>query len=881
MRKILSVLLAVSVCLHALGLAAIDIKAEPSGDYKFAVEVSSKDSTGNTALVGLTVAPDFRTVLRFEGEKVNTSNVRVDVWMKNVASLNVSGERHYYRSLNTGMEPKDVELTAVSSLLAGFEAGNVTVKVVGGSSTAVSLKKDSAVLFSATPDSNASKVWHEIVNSDTVKASTKADEDAYFFIPKGSYVQVADMILSVDKDLRVDNLNDLNAVNQAIRAAVSYKKAAKEIDNIVAYLEKGTVLALGQSVAESLLGVTVTVDVPEMDLDKINGHLEELQKAQGISALFSPTFKLIKLVAESLNGKSSTVTIGIEEPEEDYKFKMQVSSKASDGKVGLVRATVYPDYLAKLIIEGQNVNTSNVKLDVWMKNVASLGVTSERHYERELQTGMGNKDVSLQTVVALFSEFNSGTVVAKVVGGDSGTYQIVKAAGGREFTATPDENIRKVWHQIVNKTNITAGTKSEDAYIILPKGSYVQIKDMVLAVDVDDLKIDKLNDLSKVIEEVRRCITFREAEEAIEDIVIYLEPDTELALGSSNAVLNLDARIEVEIPGYDLDKLNLQLTELRDAQQIEQMIRKVFEIIKSTAAAMDGNTATVTFQFDHIWGEPEYTWINDDTQVRAYLPCLNNPEHDITEIADVKEVITKPATCTVKGEKELVAEFEDEHFEKKTKKVEIEALGHIPGLPVYEWSDDHLTCTATIYCIRELPKADASTGALHTREDGEAENTCHAILLQETVNAKVDEQKTTCTQDGKTTYTAEFTHEEFETQVVTVDGEKATGHDYVLDHWEWEKDYSAATAVFVCQNDPEHVERIQAEVTSEPEEEDPEIIRYTATVQFEGSTYSDEKIVDRRVPSTGDSADRSALALTAFASLAAMAAVIYLRKRED
>ncbi|MCD7733285.1 MAG: hypothetical protein LUH56_07600 [Oscillospiraceae bacterium] len=107
----------------------------------------------------------------------------------------------------------------------------------------------------------------------------------------------------------------------------------------------------------------------------------------------------------------------------------------------------------------------------------------------------------------------------------------------------------------------------------------------------------------------------------------------------------------------------------------------------------------------------------------------------------------------------------------------------------------------------------------------------------------------TCTEDG---YTGD--------EVCTVCGETvtvgtvipATGHSYGEPTFEWAEDYSSATATFVCMNDETHVETVDATVTSsttDPTCEAGGSIVYTATADFNGSTYTDEKT--ETTPATG------------------------------
>ena len=69
---------------------------------------------------------------------------------------------------------------------------------------------------------------------------------------------------------------------------------------------------------------------------------------------------------------------------------------------------------------------------------------------------------------------------------------------------------------------------------------------------------------------------------------------------------------------------------------------------------------------------------------------------------------------------------------------------------------------------------------------------------------------------------------------VTIPG--AEGHDWGDPSWTWAADYSDAEATFVCKNDASHTETVVAEVSSETVNG---VTTYTATVVFQGQTYTD------------------------------------------
>ena len=140
---------------------------------------------------------------------------------------------------------------------------------------------------------------------------------------------------------------------------------------------------------------------------------------------------------------------------------------------------------------------------------------------------------------------------------------------------------------------------------------------------------------------------------------------------------------------------------------------------------------------------------------------------------------------------------------------------HVWGEPVWTWYTDGETPTAT--------------ATFKCGEDG-ASRTLEAVITLETTPAA-------CEESGENVFTAtvEFNGETF-TDTYTVELE-ALGHDWGEPTWEWDGT-AAATATFVCKRDSEHVKAIEAELSHEFADG---ALLYTATVEFEGETYTDTK----------------------------------------
>ena len=183
-------------------------------------------------------------------------------------------------------------------------------------------------------------------------------------------------------------------------------------------------------------------------------------------------------------------------------------------------------------------------------------------------------------------------------------------------------------------------------------------------------------------------------------------------------------------------------------------------------------------------------------------------------------VVTKPATCTEPGETTYTAVFTNAVFETQTKTVaDVDPIGHDYLLSDWSW-EGFTSATANFVCSH-----DAS----------------HTMSLEAEISSVRTEPN--CTESGKVVYTASVTYNGWNYTNEKTEILPATGHDYVLTAWSWEQ-YSAATAIFTCQHDAGHVETVAATITSvrtEPTPEEDGSVVYTATVVFEGKTYTDTK----------------------------------------
>lgn len=129
--------------------------------------------------------------------------------------------------------------------------------------------------------------------------------------------------------------------------------------------------------------------------------------------------------------------------------------------------------------------------------------------------------------------------------------------------------------------------------------------------------------------------------------------------------------------------------------------------------------AEVTIEIDpaaHTYGEPTYTWAEDDSSVTAECVCENDETHDkLTETVTPVLETTTAATCAADGAGTYTATFENEAFAAQTKDVVISATGHTYGEAVVNWAEDFATYTVTVTCSACDENTEGHTKASETQ----------------------------------------------------------------------------------------------------------------------------------------------------------------------
>lgn len=265
---------------------------------------------------------------------------------------------------------------------------------------------------------------------------------------------------------------------------------------------------------------------------------------------------------------------------------------------------------------------------------------------------------------------------------------------------------------------------------------------------------------------------------------------------------------------------------------------------KATGKTDDGYRYTASDKKTSDAGQHQYTgtwaWepVKDDKgNVTGYTAsvtgvkcsvCDDEPKAEQITVADAVKDTEKSvaATCTEKGKDVYTATATVKDAEGKTEigtltdtyEVELAALGHKYGAPVWNWTkgeNNTYTATATFTCANDEKHV-------------------------ETVDAKVTEKSdgATCTEAGKITYTATVTFEGKDYKGTKTEEVAALGHDYKVsekDGWKWtadkEKGYTAV-ATFVCSRCKDSHD-VTADVVKE--DKNSQII-YTATAKYTDET---------------------------------------------
>ena len=176
------------------------------------------------------------------------------------------------------------------------------------------------------------------------------------------------------------------------------------------------------------------------------------------------------------------------------------------------------------------------------------------------------------------------------------------------------------------------------------------------------------------------------------------------------------------------------------------------------------------------------------------------------------------------------------------------------------WSSDNKS-VATVDANGNVTAVGVGTATITlTTEDGGFTADCEVTVTHGPLT-HVPEKAPTCTAEGNTKYwTCEICKKHFsdakgKTEIALEDTViPATGHSYGEPVWSWSEDGKSCTATFTCANDASHVDALAATMTSKVKTSstctETGVTEYSASVSFNGSTYTDIKEV-ADIPASG------------------------------
>ena len=282
--------------------------------YKFYLGIES----GST--VDMTVGEDYTAVFTMPaaGGTVNTDSIALTAKMQDVASLGVEGVKSHTATISTALGNLNVKLSDWLTNCYNFGGAAITANVDGKSCTYNFSAYEDGKITATTDTEDARAAWQALIgeNGANIRAAENTDNDSKIVIKNGAYLMIGTEKLGVTDDLILNNLNDMDALNTAIR---DHAELTTDCDDqggkVTMYIPAGTQLAVGGSVATLEDNCTIIINVNE---DQLYAKLyqDETGPLAQIRAINDPTAMVQKLV-ELFDGvvgvvdASNTVTVNI------------------------------------------------------------------------------------------------------------------------------------------------------------------------------------------------------------------------------------------------------------------------------------------------------------------------------------------------------------------------------------------------------------------------------------------------------------------------------------------------------------------------------------------------------------------------------------------
>ena len=185
----------------------------------------------------------------------------------------------------------------------------------------------------------------------------------------------------------------------------------------------------------------------------------------------------------------------------------------------------------------------------------------------------------------------------------------------------------------------------------------------------------------------------------------------------------------------------------------------------------------------HEYDIPTYTWSSDHLSCIATRICMHDHNHIEEEVA-ISTNTRIDATCLLDGVIHYMVSFTNSAFDAQEIDVILPKLGHEYDNPVYEWSSDYTSITATRICMHD-----------HNHIEMETVNTTFKVVINPT-----------CEDAGLMNYKAHFKNPAFGNISIDVPL-NPLGHDYSA----WEVVTLPSVDSYgmirrICKNDSNHIE---------------------------------------------------------------------------
>ena len=294
--------------------------------------------------------------------------------------------------------------------------------------------------------------------------------------------------------------------------------------------------------------------------------------------------------------------------DDNGKFRVELESGGTTAT-----AEVYDDYSVKATVKGRTVDAAGVTGKIFMKNVASLGVTDLREHEIKVATGITDKaNVNLENFFNNFFGFQGATINGKV--DDHAFVYTVSKFENDQLTATPanEGDVRAAWQALTG--NVTTATAADNSKIEIPAGAYLQIGTEKLVFDTA-CTVDPSTQNGGTEKAIRDAATLKTADAAKTTFEMYIPKGSVLQIGGSVATLNKAMYVRSDIKVGD----ETPLAKLRDSKNMNDMVKAFVVLANQTI----GNIDTQDNVYIHVLSECNVTVEGKDAVSYAYGDTFN------------------------------------------------------------------------------------------------------------------------------------------------------------------------------------------------------------------------------------------------------------------